>query len=192
MDVSCMSRQFGQRRRRRMQGRWTWRIRRQGRWISFHPGYFLCPRTHQSRFKKVGLRTPRHSHSDQWAIVAQIYGGNLKRLKAYRSRQSRFPIRMPRYGPRTEPECLFEELQAKCPKPSKKDRIRSHWILEETWKLVDHRAQLRRRGMLSLAASRQLNRQVKASLNSDRKQRAVTAAEEIEGHLDAGELNEAC
>ena len=103
----------------------------------------------------------------------------------------RFPICMPRYGPRTEPECLFEELHANCPKPTERERVRSHWISDATWQLVDHRAQLRRRGMLSLAATRRLNRQVKALLNSDRKQRAKTAAETIEDHLGSGNLKEA-
>ena len=40
MDVHDMSRQFLQRRRPRIKGRWTWRQRRQGSWISSQCDYF--------------------------------------------------------------------------------------------------------------------------------------------------------
>mmetsp|Transcript_4235 Transcript_4235/g.9583 ORF Transcript_4235/g.9583 Transcript_4235/m.9583 type:complete len:273 (+) Transcript_4235:12554-13372(+) len=88
MDVVCMSRQFCQRRRRCSQGRWTWRIRRQGRWISSHPDYFLCPSTDRCKFKKVSLRTPRHYTPYHRAIVAQVFAGSLRRLKRYQRRRT--------------------------------------------------------------------------------------------------------
>ena len=40
MDLVCMTRQFGQQRRHRVRGRWTWRMRRRGRWISSDPDIF--------------------------------------------------------------------------------------------------------------------------------------------------------
>ena len=152
MDVVCMSRQFRQRRRRRVQGRWTWRMRRQGRWVSSHPNYFLCPTSHRCKFRKVGLRTPWHYTSDHRAIVAQIFSGSPRKLKEYRRRQSRFPIRLDRVGPRSKQEAIFEELQANCIPPPPRARIANSWISEGTWQLVDHRSMLRRRGMLGLSA----------------------------------------
>ena len=64
MDLRCMTRQFGQRQQRRVQGRWTWRQRRLGRWVSSQPDYFLCRMNSRGRFRNVSLRQPRHSNSD--------------------------------------------------------------------------------------------------------------------------------
>ena len=41
LDVSCLTRHFGQRRGRLIRGRWTWRQRRRNRYISSKPDYFL-------------------------------------------------------------------------------------------------------------------------------------------------------
>ena len=41
MDLVDMSRHFRQRSGNRLRGRWTWRMRREGRWISSHCDYFL-------------------------------------------------------------------------------------------------------------------------------------------------------
>ncbi len=41
MDLADMSRHFYQRTRRWLQGRWTWRMRREGRWISSQCDYFF-------------------------------------------------------------------------------------------------------------------------------------------------------
>mmetsp|Transcript_7501 Transcript_7501/g.17019 ORF Transcript_7501/g.17019 Transcript_7501/m.17019 type:complete len:226 (-) Transcript_7501:948-1625(-) len=141
--------------------------------------------------ENVGLRLPRHSNSDHRAIVAEFYAGHQKKMKVYRRKRQRFPIRLPKYGPRTEMEASFEELQSNCVKPPPRALKSNSWISDATWQLVDRRAQLRRRGMLSQAGTRKLGREIKASLKSDRKTRAATAASTIEGHLDAGGLKEA-
>ena len=41
MDVTDMSRCFRQRSRKWVRGRWTWRQRRRGRWVSSHPDYIM-------------------------------------------------------------------------------------------------------------------------------------------------------
>jgi hypothetical protein len=50
MDLVDMSRHFCQRSGTRLQGRWTWRMRREGRWISSQCDYFLGRETDHRRF----------------------------------------------------------------------------------------------------------------------------------------------
>lgn len=78
MDLVDMSRHFRQRSGKRLRGRWTWRMRREGRWISSQCDYFLGRETDRRRFRRVSVRMPRY-HSDHRALVAVIYakgGGN--------------------------------------------------------------------------------------------------------------------
>ena len=134
---------------------------------------------------------PRHSNSDHRAIIAEVYSDRPKKLKAYRRGRQRFPMRIPKVGPRNKMEAAFEELQSNCIKPPPRQAKSNAWISEETWQIIDHRATLRRMGRLSRANTRRLGRKVKASLQKDRQKRAATAASAIEGHLDSGELQEA-
>jgi hypothetical protein len=50
MDLVDMSRHFCQRSRNRLQGGWTWQLRRAGRWISSQCNYFLGRETDRRRF----------------------------------------------------------------------------------------------------------------------------------------------
>ncbi len=65
------------------------------------------------------------------------------------------------------------------------------WITDATWKVVDYRAMLRRKGMLSQAAARNLGRKIKACLKADCLMRAATTASNVKGCLAAGEYIEA-
>ena len=112
-------------------------------------------------------------------------------MKAYRKKRHRFPIRIQRVGPRTELESKFEELKAGIEKPPPRKRRANNWISLATWALVDHRAQLRRKGMLNQQGARKLGREVKASLKSDRRQRAADTASAAEHHLQSGDPKEA-
>ena len=189
-DLSDMGRQFSPRRRRLAKGRWTWRMKRDGRWISSQPDYLLARMGDRRRFKRVVLRDPRYSNSDHRATVATLWAGSERKMATYRRRHCRFPLRLP-VGPRTQMEAVFEELKASVEVPPPRQRPANRWISDRTWNLVDRRAQLRRFGRLDQAESRRLGRQIHASLKTDRRQRAEAAAAEIEGHLAAGELQEA-
>ncbi len=72
MDLVNMSRHFRQRSGKRLRGRWTWRMRREGRWISSQCDYFLGRETGRRRFRRVSVRMPRYN-SDHRALVAVIY-----------------------------------------------------------------------------------------------------------------------
>jgi hypothetical protein len=92
-----------------------------GRWVSSQCDYFLGREINRRRFRSVALRMPCHHDSDHCAVVAKIYSGAEKKLKAYQRRFSKFPIRLPR-GPQGELETLFEELCLDvAPPPREKD-----------------------------------------------------------------------
>ena len=102
MDLTEMSQHFCQPRKGLARGRWSWRMQRRRRWVSSRPDYFLAQENSRRCFRRVVLKMPRHHDSDHRAVIASIYGGPLRRIKAYRRRRSRFPIRLPFFGPRTQ------------------------------------------------------------------------------------------
>ncbi len=65
------------------------------------------------------------------------------------------------------------------------------WISREIWAPINHRAQLWKTNSLPQDISRQLGRQIKNSLQLDHKKQATDIADKIEGHLAAGDLQEA-
>jgi len=89
-------------------------------------------------------------------------GGELER---YRKRIQQFPLSLPR-GPRTQLDAAYEELQRDVVRPPPRARPANKWITDETWKIVDKRALLRRKGMLSQVAARSLGREIKARLKA--------------------------
>ena len=128
MDVQCMLQEFWQRRRPRAQGRWTWRQWRQGQWESSQTDYFISCNATRKKVRNVALWMPRHFESDHWAIIVTLHAGRKKKLKAYRRRRHLFPIRLFRYGPRSETETIFEELQAACKNPPPRELKANNWI----------------------------------------------------------------
>ena len=191
MDLVEMSGHFRQRRWRRCQGRWTWRMHRGGRVISSKCDYLMARETARRRFRRVRLVSPRYHDSDHRAIVAQIYSGCGKDMQQYRRNRQRFPITLPRNGPRTELESWFEELQSDCEAPPIRERPANAWISQSTWALVDRRASMRKSGALSQQYSRILGRRIRQSLKADRAARAANVADEVETHLAAGDPKEA-
>ena len=55
MNVVDMSRHFFQCSGNRLRGRWTWRMRKEGRWISSQCDYFLGRETERRRFRCVSV-----------------------------------------------------------------------------------------------------------------------------------------
>ena len=136
--------------------------------------------TARRRFRRVRLVNPRYHDSDHRAIVAQIYSGCGRDMQQYRCNRQHFPITLPRNGPRTELESLFEELQSDCEAPPVRDRPANAWISQSTWSLVDRRASMRKSGALSQQYSRILGRRIRKSLKEDRALRAANVADEVE------------
>ena len=111
-------------------------------------------------------------------------------MERYRKRMQQFPNSLPR-GPRTQLDAAYEELQQDVGRPPPRERPANKWITDEMWKIVNKRALLRRKGILSQATARSLGREIKARLKVDRLLRATTTATNIEGCLGAGEFVEA-
>ena len=189
IDLVDASSQFRQRCRGRYSGRWTWSQRRLGRRIESQPDYLLTRERCRRRFRRVGLRKPRHHDSDHRAVIAIVRGGKTKRLGAYRRRRRRIPLRLAR--PLGRLETAFEEAKEACKAVPPRKREANSWISEATWALVDHRAMLRYRGDLSQRVQRMLGRRIRASLQDDRKARTARVGTAIQGHLAGGDLKEA-
>ena len=75
--------------------------------------------------------------------------------------------------------------------PPPRERPANKWITDKTWKIVDKRMLLRRKGILSQTTARLLGREIKAWLKADRLLHAKTTALNIKGSLAAGEFIEA-
>jgi hypothetical protein len=129
-------------------------------------------------------------YSDHCALVAVIHAGGGEELKWYHQRTQQFPISLPR-GPRKQLDAEYEELQRDVVHPPLREHPANSWITTETWKLIDHYAMLRRKGMLSQAAACGLGRQVKAQFAADHIKCAKNTALTIEGCLAVGDFVEA-
>jgi hypothetical protein len=118
MDLVDMSRHFCHRSGKRLRGRWTWRMRREGRWISSQCDYFLGRETDRRRFWRVSVRMPRY-HSDHRALVAVIYaegGGGIKAVPTEDAAISPFPPQWPSDPAR----CWLRGATAACGSPPSK------------------------------------------------------------------------
>jgi len=142
-------------------------------------------------FRGVRLRAPRHHDSDHRSVILTVRGGKRHRLRRYRQRRQRLPLKLPKQVPHTELETAFETLKEACEVPEPRQRPTNSWISDGTWELVDRRAALRKRGQLFKSEERRLARRIAALLKEDWKQRAALAAEDIETHLSSGDLKEA-
>jgi hypothetical protein len=109
MGLCNLSKHFLQRSRGLMRGRWTWRMRRGGRWVSSQCDYFLGWRTDRRKFRSIRLQTPYHHDSDHRAIITGIRMGSATKMAAYRRRLAKFPAKLP-LGPQTELCSMFEEV----------------------------------------------------------------------------------
>ncbi len=156
MGLQCLSTQFRQRRCQCVQGRWSWRQQRRGRWILPKPDYFMAHEGTRKRFRRVVLRRPRHHLTDHRALVGQLYAGRAGDMKAYRRKCESFPLH-PIQGPLTAEEAIFEELRASVEAPPARERKPNAWVREATWSLVNKWAALCRGGDLSQVEKRQLS-----------------------------------
>ncbi len=109
-----------------------------GRWISSQPDYFLGQEKLRRKFKKVGFLKIRHHDTNHQAVVATLYSGSKKKMRPYRRRRQRFPLRLPRVGPQSEKEDMFKELKGMCEEMPPREQPTNTWILAETWALIDH------------------------------------------------------
>ncbi len=85
----------------------------------------------------------------------------------------------------------FGELQTTWEDDALTRRKRSDWISEESWRLIAHRAMLRRTGRLCQTGGRCMQRQISALLRKDRADRTERVGTLIESKLTGGNVQEA-
>jgi hypothetical protein len=98
-----------------------------------------------------------------------------------------FPLRLPPVEEQDQQMRLFGELQKTCEENAMMRRMKNDWILEESWRLLAHRATLRHTGHLCQTGGHRLNRQVGISLQKDRTNRTATVGAAVEAELTGGE-----
>ncbi len=111
-------------------------------------------------------------------------------MKQYRRRMQRFPFSLP-HGPQTQLDAGYEELLQHMVRPPPTERPTNKQITYATWKVVNYRGMLRRKGMPSQAAVHNLGWKIKACLKADPLKHATTTASNVEGCLVAREYTEA-
>ncbi len=87
-------------------------------------------------------------------------------------------------------DAAYEELKQDVVCPPPREHPANIWITDKTWKIVDTRALLRWKGMLSQAAARSLGQEIKARLKADCLLCALSTASNVKGCLAAGEYIE--
>ena len=110
----------------------------------------------------------------------------------YRKKRKTFPLHLPTFGPQAHGEALYEQLRDSCKKPALRERLVNSWIRPGTWTLIDHCATLNCQNLLNQQTRRVLGRRIRAALKADRCQHAANRGATIVGHLEAGDLEEAC
>lgn len=199
--LKCISREYAMRsttHKARMagRGRVSWLQRRsvavgEGRRLNSKRDYILTRPEDRKRYKRCRIvRLPNHS-TDHRAIVVRVRGRGKHAMRRYRRGIARFPIQLPKGGPKTRGEALVEELQEAVLPPETRDKVKHAWIRLGTWSLIDKRAATRRAGNLNQNMGRRMARAIKASLKADRVERARKVVEEIMGHLAKGDAKEA-
>jgi hypothetical protein len=108
MNLVNMSRHFCQRLDNRHWGRWTWWMRREGRWISSQCNYFLGRETDHRGFWHISIQMPCY-HSNHRALVAVIYAARGEKLKRYHRQTQHFPLSL-LHGPWTQLNAECKEL----------------------------------------------------------------------------------
>jgi hypothetical protein len=128
--------------------RWTWRQRRGGRWYQSQPNFIMAREEDTKAFRNVAFRRPRIHNSDHRAFVTRILRGQKGRLKKYWRSRQRFPLQLAPLGEQDRVTRLFGSLREECKEADPTKRPWNDWILTETWRLIAHRAMLRRTGRL--------------------------------------------
>ena len=153
--------------------------------------YFLGQATNRRKFCRVCLClcTSYKHDSDHRAIIIEIHVGTATKMTSYCKQMARFPI-APLQGPQDKLTTLFKELHLDVEALPLQAQPHNQWISALTWMLIDKRAAPHQQVKLTQQAARLIGRQITVGLKSNHEKFAVVAAEEIEGHLAAGEPKE--
>ena len=165
---------------------YTWSQRNNGELVTARCDYILG--SDRRMFTKVALRDPRLFSSDHLMVMGMLLSAPKRSNKGYLGSRKRFPLRTPKWGPKTKVNALFQKLKDAAEPPEHRKRKDRMWVSEATWKLVDERAELRRDPSHDRAYARRLTRRIRQSFKDDRKRRVEAAGAAIEAKLEANDL----
>ena len=165
-------------------GRWTYQQRRaDGTKVQSTLDYVFGE--DRRLVQSVRMVSPRLMETDHRMVVAHLRMRPSTSHRAYLNARKRFPYAPPveRVEGGAEAAADFGQLLENVVKPGPREARRNEWISPATWALVDRRASLRREGLMTSRELRQMNRQVRQSLNQDRRVRASKRAAECQNHM---------
>ena len=164
----------------------TWYQVREGVLLRSRCDYILG--TDRRLFESVGLRDPQQYSTDHLMLRGRLLRQPTKSHNRYLRGRRKFPLRLPKFGPLTQADTMFQDIKqrASIPRLAHNTHPRPQWISPATIRLIDQRCSLRRNKFHNRATARQLTRQIKAGLKLDRKRRTEAAATQM-ANLLAGE-----
>jgi hypothetical protein len=112
-------------------------------------------------------------------------------LKPYCQHHQTFPLQLPLVEEQDEQTRLFKELRKSCKEDALMWGKRNDWILEESWRLIAHRAMLCLTGRLCQTGGRHLYHQIGVLLCKNRSERTKGVGTQIESKLAGGNVQEA-
>jgi len=143
-----------------------------------------CPRD----FTNYQIRSPPGNLSDHDAVVGWLRAGPSRTMRGYAKARKTIPWSPP--ATLTECDILVNQLTGLLDPKHPTARKKSPWISEDTWKLVDQRAELKRQ-QAAPEELRAMKDRIRRSLRQDRKERVKKAGEAIENALEGDDLREA-
>ena len=155
------------------------------------PDYFLC--SDRQIIRRYGVLDPRHFATDHKLVLGTLISNTLKENKCYLHGRTKFPRRIPKMGPSSRLNSLWDNIEETAlPPVSILEQRRKSWISEALWWIINQKnSLLRLPGQLNQTASCYLNCSLKSSLKEDRKLRAATAGALAEAELNLGRIKEA-
>jgi hypothetical protein len=120
-------------------GQWTWSQWREGRYIRSTTDYVLAQQPLE--FTRWAIKTPRYN-SDHRAIVVELTVNSRRQHLRYANSRRQFPIHPIR--PLCRIDQKFEDLCTYCEQSNPVDHRDRSWIHQETWALIEQRANLAR------------------------------------------------
>ena len=166
-------------------GDWTWSQRRENRRIFRRCDYILATDPHD--FQTFRIKTPRFD-SDHRMLVGILRTESKRQHQRYVRTRTRFSNQI-RTEDKSRADHLMEELAELIEGTPSIDSRKASWISDESWKLINAKAEARRCGNAQVARS--LKRLLRKSLQADRKSRIDKVANEVDSLLKDAKVQEA-
>eukprot|EP00797_Seminavis_robusta_P003406 Sro1211_g252850.1 Reverse transcriptase (RNA-dependent DNA polymerase) (1066) ;mRNA; f:30706-34100 len=140
-------------------------------------------------FQWITIKNPRYFTSDHHMLLSWYRTCPAKSHKAYLNGRRKFPLTLPKIGPLTHADTLYERVLAACPQPELQTKKRPQWLAPDTLKSMDTRCALRRNPKHDKTKARQLTREINRLIKRDRKRRTEEAGQRIQSHLEGPTKN---